>query len=138
MNTSATGQPASGTPAENNDRPAVLGFDSWVPSPARMYDHYLGGKDNFPADREAAEQALSVVPFGREVALANRQFLVRAVTFMARSGIDQFIDLGTGLPTKPNVHEVAREILPGARVLYVDNDRCNSGCVHACRAGQAA
>lgn len=97
MNTSA-GQPASGTPAENHDRPAVLAFDPWVPSPARMYDYYLGGKDNFPADREAAEQALSVVPFGREVALANRQFLVRAVTFMARSGIGQFIDLVPGYP----------------------------------------
>ena len=62
-----------------------------------MYDYYLGGKDNFPADREAAELALSVVPFGREVARANRQFLVRAVTFMARGGISQFIDLGTGM-----------------------------------------
>ncbi len=96
-----------------------------------MYAYYLGGKDNFPADREAAEQALSVVPFGREVALANRQFLVRAVTFMTRSGIDQFIDLGAGLPAKPNVHEAAREILPDTRVAYVDNDRCKSGCAHA-------
>jgi hypothetical protein len=87
-----------------------------------MYDYYLGGKDNFPADREAAEQALAVVPSGREVARANRQFLVRAVTFMARGGIGQFIDLGTGLPTRPNVHEVARSVNPDARVLYVDND----------------
>ena len=100
----------------------VPGFDPSVPSPARMYDYYLGGKDNFPADREAADQALSVVPSGREIARANRQFLVRAVTFMARSGIGQFIDLGTGLPTRPNVHEVARSIHPNARVLYVDND----------------
>ena len=101
---------------------AVPGFDPSVPSPARMYDYYLGGKDNFPADREAAEQALSVVPFGRQVARANRQFLVNAVTFMARNGISQFIDLGTGLPTRPNVHEVARSVHPDARVLYVDND----------------
>ncbi|MGH3221072.1 MAG: SAM-dependent methyltransferase [Streptosporangiaceae bacterium] len=100
----------------------VPGFDPSVPSPARMYDYYLGGKDNFPADREAADQALSVVPFGREIARANRQFLVRAVTFMARSGIGQFIDVGTGLPTRPNVHEVARSIHPNAQVLYVDND----------------
>jgi hypothetical protein len=105
------------------------GFDPSVPSPARMYDYYLGGKDNFPADREAAELALSVVPFGREVARANRQFMVRAVQFMARGGIDQFIDLGTGLPTTPNVHEVAREIRPEARVLYVDNDPMV--CAHA-------
>ena len=112
MNASAAGQPASGTSAESYDGLAALGFDPSVPSPARMYDYYLGGKDNFPADREAAEQALSVVPFGREVALANRQFLARAVTFMARSGIDQFVDLGTGIPTRPNVHEVARNIRP--------------------------
>ena len=80
-------------------------------------------------DRQAAELALSVVPFGREVARANRQFMVRAVQFMARGGIDQFIDLGTGLPTKPNVHEVARELLPDARVVYVDNDPMV--CAHA-------
>jgi hypothetical protein len=129
MNASSAGQPAPGASAEDNGRVAVLGFDPLVPSPARMYDYYLGGKDNFPADREAAEQALSMVPFGREVALANRQFLMRAVTFMARNGIGQFIDLGTGLPTKPNVHEVAREILPDARVLYVDNDPMV--CAHA-------
>jgi hypothetical protein len=108
--------------AKHSGSVAVPGFDPSVPSPARMYDYYLGGKDNFPADREAAEQALSVVPFGRQVAHANRQFLVNAVTFIARSGISQFIDLGTGLPTSPNVHEVARSIHPKARVLYVDND----------------
>jgi hypothetical protein len=108
--------------AKDSDGVVVPGFDPSVPNPARMYDYYLGGKDNFPMDREAAELALSVVPFGREVARANRQFLARAVTFMARGGIDQFIDLGTGLPTKPNVHEVARSIQPDARVLYVDND----------------
>jgi hypothetical protein len=104
-------------------------FDPSVPSPARIYDYYLGGKDNFPADREAAEQVLSVAPFGREVARANRQFLARAVMFMARSGIGQFVDLGTGLPTRPNVHEVARSVHPDARVLYVDNDPMV--CAHA-------
>jgi hypothetical protein len=113
----------------NSSDVAVPGFDPSVPSPARMYDYYLGGKDNFPTDREAAELALSVVPFGREVAYANRRFLARAVTFMARDGISQFIDLGTGLPTKPNIHEVARSIHPGARVLYVDNDPMV--CAHA-------
>jgi hypothetical protein len=97
-------------------------FDVAMPHPARMYDYYLGGKDNFAADREAAEQAMSLVPHSREVAWANRQFLVRAVGVMARAGIDQFIDLGTGFPTSPNVHEVAREILPDARIVYVDND----------------
>jgi len=87
-----------------------------------MYDYYLGGKDNFPADREAAEKALSVVPCGRQVAWANRKFLVRAVRYLARKGIDQFLDLGTGIPTSPNVHEVARSVIPDAKVAYVDND----------------
>jgi len=116
-------------PTEKSIGTPVPGFDPSVPSPARMYDYYLGGKDHFPADREAAEVALSVVPFGREVARANRLFMVRAVQFMASSGIGQFIDLGTGLPARPNVHRVAREILPDARVLYVDNDPM--ACAHA-------
>jgi hypothetical protein len=87
-----------------------------------MYDYYLGGKDNFPADRRAAEKALSVVPQGRAVARANRRFMVRAVKYMARNGIKQFIDLGTGIPTSPNVHEIVRGIAPDARIAYVDND----------------
>jgi S-adenosyl methyltransferase len=122
MSAPPTRQPAPDSPTENDTPETAPRFDPSVPSPARMYNYYLGGKDNFPADREAAEQALSVVPFGREVAHANRQFLIRAVTFMVRDGIGQFIDLGTGLPTRPNVHEVARSVHPGARVLYVDND----------------
>jgi hypothetical protein len=126
---STPGQLIPDMPAEDYGGVAMPGFDPSVPSPARMYDYYLGGKDNFPADRQAAGLALSVVPFGREVARANRQFLVRAVQFMARDGIGQFIDLGTGLPTRPNVHEVARDIRPGARVLYVDNDPM--ACAHA-------
>lgn len=96
--------------------------DVTTPSPARMYDYYLGGTNNFPADREAAERALSAVPCGRQVAWANRKFLVRTVQFLAHTGIDQFIDLGTGIPTSPNVHETARSVIPGARVAYVDND----------------
>jgi len=97
-------------------------IDVNTPSPARMYDYYLGGKDNFAADRTAAEKALSVVPNGKQVAWANRRFLVRVVKHLARNGISQFIDLGTGIPTSPNVHEVARSINPGSRVVYVDND----------------
>jgi hypothetical protein len=65
-----------------------------IPSPARIYDYYLGGKDNFAVDRAAAEEALSVVPHGRQVARANRRFLIRAVTLMAEQGVSQFIDLG--------------------------------------------
>lgn len=96
--------------------------DLTTPSPARIYDYYLGGKDNFPVDREVAQQTLAVVPDGRELARANRYFLVRAVTYLARQGIAQFIDIGTGIPTSPNVHGVARLVNRHARVAYVDND----------------
>jgi S-adenosyl methyltransferase len=107
-------------PTAPNGPPTDIDFTT--PSPARMYDYYLGGKDNFAVDRAAAEKALAVVPDGRQVAWANRRFLVRAVKYLARQGIEQFIDLGTGIPTSPNVHETARSIIPGARVAYVDND----------------
>jgi hypothetical protein len=93
-----------------------------IPSPARIYDYYLGGKDNYAVDRTAAEKALSVVPHGRQIARANRKFLIHAVTLMAERGISQFIDLGTGFPTSPNVHQAARAIHPDARVAYIDND----------------
>jgi hypothetical protein len=89
-----------------------------VPHPARMYDYYLGGKDNFEADRVAAEKAMSVVPDARNLAKTNREFMVRAVRAMTASGVDQFIDIGSGFPTSPNVHEAAS----GAQVVYVDND----------------
>jgi len=102
---------------------ALTGVDKAVPSPARIYDYYLGGKDNFAADRAAAEKALSVVPQGREVARSNRQFLVRAVRYMASRGITQFIDLGTGFPTPPSVHQTAAANLTvRPRVVYIDND----------------
>jgi SAM-dependent methyltransferase len=97
-------------------------IDTSVASPARMYDYYLGGKDNFPADRNAAEQVIKAHPEQQRLARANRGFLIRAVRFVAEQGVDQFLDLGTGIPTSPNVHEVAREANPAARVVYVDND----------------
>lgn len=96
--------------------------DSVKPSVARMYDYYLGGKDNFAVDREAADAVAMAVPIVRLLAMANRQFLVNAVRVMSEAGIKQFLDLGTGIPTSPNVHEVARECHPDARVAYVDND----------------
>lgn len=92
------------------------------PSVARMYDYYLGGKDNFAVDREAAEKVAQLIPDLRTLAVANRAFMTRAVEVMAGAGITQFIDLGTGIPTSPNVHEIARQIQPDARVVYVDND----------------
>jgi S-adenosyl methyltransferase len=93
-----------------------------IPHPARVYDYWLGGKDHFAADRELAERALGMVPQMLDTARGNRDFLVRAVRFLAESGIRQFLDIGTGLPTSPNVHEVAQAIQPDARVVYVDND----------------
>jgi hypothetical protein len=91
-------------------------------NPARIYDYLLGGKDNYAADRLAAQHAIAAMPEVRNVARANRGFLVRAVRHAAEHGIGQFIDLGTGFPTSPNVHEVARGMRPGAKVIYVDND----------------
>ena len=93
------------------------------PHSARMYDYYLGGKDNFPADRAAAEQVLAAFPDGRTGAQQNRAFMYRAVRYLAgERGIRQFLDIGTGIPTRPNLHEVAQEIIPDARVVYADND----------------
>ncbi|GAA2213612.1 SAM-dependent methyltransferase [Nonomuraea monospora] len=102
--------------------PDVPGVDPTVPSVARMYDYYLGGKDNFPADREAAEKIIAIVPEVRETARDNRAFLGKAVRVMAEQGVRQFLDLGAGLPTQENVHQVAQRIVPDARVVYVDND----------------
>jgi hypothetical protein len=89
---------------------------------ARIYDWLLGGTNNFKADREAGEAVMRAVPQAKRNARENRRFLSRAVAFMAARGIDQFLDLGSGLPTVGNVHEVARSINPDARVLYVDSD----------------
>jgi hypothetical protein len=97
-------------------------IDTERPSPARMYDYALGGKDNFDVDRSAVAAIAEVLPEFRSVAIENRGFLVRAVDAMAREGIDQFIDIGTGIPTSPNVQEVAQQVHPDARVVYVDND----------------
>ena len=102
--------------------PAVRTLDPSKPSAARIYDYLLGGKDNFAVDRDAAERVLAVAPDQRRLARANRAFLIRAVRVLAQAGIRQFIDLGTGLPTSPSVHEVARETNPAARVVYVDKD----------------
>jgi SAM-dependent methyltransferase len=98
------------------------GVDPEQPSPARMYDYSLGGTANFAVDRAAVEAVGEIVPEFRLVGLANRGFLVRAVETMAEAGVDQFIDIGSGIPTSPNVHEVAQRVHPDARIVYVDND----------------
>jgi hypothetical protein len=99
--------------------PAV---DPEVPNAARMYDYFLGGSHNFAADRAAVDQIKLVMPFAAQVIHANRYFLGRAVRYCAREGMDQFLDLGSGIPTVGNVHEAARTIDPAARVAYVDNE----------------
>ncbi|MFJ9950889.1 SAM-dependent methyltransferase [Kitasatospora sp. NPDC091207] len=93
-----------------------------VPHSARMYDYYLGGFTNFAADREAAGQALAVLPWVRSAARANRAFMHRSTRSLAEAGLDQFLDIGTGIPTSPNLHEIAQRVNPAARVVYVDND----------------
>ncbi|GGS95603.1 hypothetical protein GCM10010156_62310 [Planobispora rosea] len=98
------------------------GIDVSIPSTARIYDYMLGGKDNFAADREAAELVRAALPEAPVMARENRAFLGRAVRFLAEAGIRQFLDLGAGLPTQENVHQVAQRVDPKARVVYVDHD----------------
>jgi len=102
-------------------RPAP-GIDTSVPNIARVYDYWLGGKDNFAADREAAKRQARAIPQLPWLARQNRDFLQRAVRFVASQGITQFLDIGSGLPTNQNVHEVVQQVNPGARVVYADID----------------
>ena len=104
-------------------RPPGSGIDTTTPNVARIYDYLLGGKDNFAADREAARQLIEAIPDVAAIARDNRSFLGRVVRYLAtRGGIRQFLDLGGGLPTQANVHDLAQGVAPGARVVYVDND----------------
>ncbi len=104
-------------------RDLLQSFNPAVPNVARIYDFLLGGKDNYAADRDAAQRLLDAVPGAAAAARDNRRFLGRAVWFLAReAGIRQFLDIGTGLPTRGNVHEIAHAAKPGARVVYADND----------------
>jgi S-adenosyl methyltransferase len=103
--------------------PSTIDLRTDRPHPARVYDYLLGGKDNFPADQAAAQQGLEANPNGRVPPRENRAFLRRAVHYLAaEAGIRQFLDIGTGLPTSPNVHEVAQAVDPRSRIVYVDND----------------
>jgi len=106
-----------------HEDPAVTaGFDPATPNMARVYDYWLGGKDHFPADRAEAERLLGIYPPLRDLVRENRAFVIQAVSWAARQGIGQFIDLGAGLPASPAVHQAARKVLPAARVAYVDID----------------
>jgi O-methyltransferase involved in polyketide biosynthesis len=97
-------------------------FDPTRPNIARVWDYWLGGKDNFAADRELAEKMLAVHPVSARMARENRQFLGRAVSYVAARGVGQFVDVGAGLPTAVNTHDIARSVDEKARVAYVDND----------------
>ncbi len=107
-------------------------IDTSTAHAARMYDYFLGGKDNYPPDREAAEQLIKFVPSVPESVRQNRQFLHRVARYLAaEEGISQFLDIGTGIPTSPNLHEIAQQINPAARVVYLDNDPIVLAHAHA-------
>jgi hypothetical protein len=109
--------------ADTSGSRGLYGFDARFAHPARVYDYWLGGKDNFEADRIAGEETIAAYPAIRASARANRAFLARTVRYLtAEAGIRQFLDLGTGLPTASNTHEVAQDIAPESRIVYVDND----------------
>ncbi len=113
--------PHAGDPDPEEDLQVML--NTGVAHPARVYDYWLGGKDNFAADREAAEQVIAANPNVLPGVRANRAFLGRAVRYLAgEAGIRQFLDLGTGLPTAENTHQVAQAVAPDARIVYADND----------------
>jgi S-adenosyl methyltransferase len=101
---------------------AAPGIDTSVPNIARMYDYWLGGKDNFAADRQAADRQVRAIPQLPGLARQNRDFLRRTVRFCAGAGVTQFLDIGSGLPTNQNVHQVAQAVNPDARVVYADID----------------
>jgi hypothetical protein len=109
-----------------------LPFDTSVAHQARVYDYLLGGKDNYAADRAAVAAYLNIDPELTFSAHANRAFLGRAVRYLAEQvGLRQFLDIGTGIPTAGNTHQGAQAIAPESRVVYVDYDRCKSGCAHS-------
>ena len=114
---------ASGTVSNEAGDSITNRIDETVPANARVWDRWLGGKDNFEVDRRVANQIATMFPLIPEVARADRAFLGRAVRFLARdAGIRQFLDIGTGLPAANNTHQVAQRIAPDARVVYVDHD----------------
>ena len=110
----------SSTPSQRTDPPEI---DATVPNSARIWNYWLGGKDNYPVDREVGDEYRAIYPEIVQVARASRQFLARAVLYLAgEAQVDQFLDIGTGLPTFNNTHDVAQRVAPGTRVVYVDND----------------
>jgi hypothetical protein len=114
------GTPPSGDPRTGAEPPS---FDTTIAHPARVYNYWLGGKDNYEADRQAGDQVIAAMPSILPTVQANRAFLRRGVQYLtAEAGIRQFLDIGTGLPVADNTHEVAQSIAPESRVVYTDND----------------
>jgi len=108
---------------ERPDATAGTGIDTTVPHSARIWNYWLGGKDNYAVDREAGDQYREIFPGIAVVARTSRGFLTRAVRYLAQdAGIRQFLDIGTGLPTADNTHEVAQRVAPESKIVYVDND----------------
>jgi hypothetical protein len=117
MTTTPPGRPADAA------APPAGKIDTSVPHPARRYDYWLGGKDNFAADRESGDRIAEAYPDIVTSVRENRRYMQRVVRYLAaEAGITQFLDIGTGIPTEPNVHQIAQGIKPAARVVYVDND----------------
>ncbi len=116
-----TGEISTYASASGRQPPAKI--DTTVPHSARIWNYWLGGKDNYPVDRAAAEEVREIYPEIVDIARASRAFLARVVRFLAgEAGIRQFLDIGTGLPTADNTHEIAQRVAPSCRVVYVDND----------------
>jgi hypothetical protein len=113
-----------GEPEEKalGDNMRSIGLDITVPNVARMYDYFLGGKNNFEVDRQAAAEIAKLMPASVAACRQNRAFLGRVVRNLAETGITQFIDIGSGLPTAQNTHEIVQAVDPKSRVVYVDND----------------
>ncbi len=108
---------------EDPEDAAGAGIDTTVPHSARIWNYWLGGKDNYAVDREAGDQYVKVYPGIVDIARAGRAFLARAVRYLTlEAGLRQFLDIGTGLPTVGNTHELAQRAVPASRIVYVDND----------------
>ncbi|HLL67073.1 MAG TPA: SAM-dependent methyltransferase [Micromonosporaceae bacterium] len=109
--------------SDDQAEPASTTVDTNLPHSARIYDYWLGGKDNFAVDRSVGDALAAAIPTIRTMAAENRRFVHRVARYLVQSaGVRQFLDIGTGIPTRPNLHEVAQQIAPETRVVYVDND----------------